>query len=463
MGIVKNFKYRITSSDRIQIRLESNFSVAVLDELLALRPIEINARMDGDTGVVGLSLPQGLSAVVLSEDSDCTKPYFADIETIQYSRLSLDLLSEEQSWYIAFSSVYGTSLDMLATKPIVIKFFESHRGYSILFGADEAFRIVNARDTRYKKVVSDPSKIPDALLRLVEVIDEPLPDNRISLERLEERVRTTKKLLELYTRKQFSLEVKEEIQLSIAELHDFELKVQAKIEQIKFGAFGFEAAIFSRVTSRLKQITGTKRFEQLMATVYKEVMTEFEKRQASEQFIKEGNVFERILESVDGYGVKQEVLRHLNGNTHKAFFAISCGSCGGDPVITKGQDNKYRVTCKDCGRVASVDYQCKSRSIAIRGWNTENATDDTPIEGWMALLGLDVKDLNQYAADQYLATIRSMNRCLTDMMSFWKAHISHDVSSNTDYSAMHELLEMIKFIGTALREKKKTLTGASNE
>jgi hypothetical protein len=458
MSIVKNYKFQISSNQRVQIRCESNFSVEVLEELVALRPIEVNACMAGEDCILNISLPQGLSAVVLSEDIDGSKPYFADISTTLYNRLSLDLLKEEQTWYIAFSPVYGTSIDMLATKPIVIKCFESGWGRSILFGADEAFRIINARDTRFKKVVSDPSKIPDALLRLVEVIDEPLPENRISLEILEERVRTTKKLLEMYTNKQFSLEVKEEIKLSIAELSDFEMKVQGKIQEIKFGSFGFEAAIFGRVTGRLKQVVGSKKFEQIMASIYKEVIADFSKKQASEKFIKEGNVFERILAGIDDFGVKDDVLRHLNANTHRAFYAFSCSKCSGEPSIDKGLDNKFRVKCKECGNTTSVDFHCKSRAIAIRGWNLDNEGDNCEIESWLAILGLEVDDMNEDVLNQHLTKIRAMNRCLSDMMMFWKQSLGGDVGANVEYSSMNELLEMIKFIGKFVREHKKKIT-----
>lgn len=458
MSIVKNYQFKIKESQRVQIHCESNFSVEVLEELIALRPIEVSSKMVGDECTVNVSLPQGLAAVVLSEEEDFTKAYFADIESTLYNRLNLGLNDEEQAWYIAFSSVYGTSIGMLATKPIVIKFFESYRGHSILFGADEAFRVINARDSRFKRVVSDPSKIPDALLRLVEVIDDPLPENRISLERLEERVRTTKKLLDLYTKKQFSLEVKEEIRLSIAELQDFELKVQAKIEETRFGPFGFEAEIFSRVTARFKQITGTKRFEQVMGAIYKEVMAEFQKRQASESFAKEGNIFERILDHVESYGVRDEVLKHLNGSTSKGFLPLHCCKCSGEPVVTKCFDNRYKVNCKDCGHSVRADFLSKSRGMVIHGWNRQNTTNETEIEPWLTMLRLEIPfNMNDSVVNQYLGTLRNINRCLTGMMAFWKKHVGSDASPSSDYANMMDLLEMIKFVCTVIRERKKAM------
>ena len=452
MSIVKNYKFKISANQRIQIRCESNFSIEVLEELIGLRPIEVNAKMAGKECAINISLPQGLTATVLSEDEDCTKPYFADIETVLYSRLNLDLRDEEQTWYIAFSHVYGTSLGMLATKPIVVKYFETHRGNSILFGADEAFRVLNGKDARFKKVVSDPSKIPDALLRLVEVVDEPLPENRVSLEILEERVKTTKKLLEMFTNKQFSLDVKEEIRLSIAELFDFELKVKAKIEEIKFGPFGFEAAILNRVTARFKQIVGSKKFDVAMSNIYKEVIAEFLKRQASESFINDGNIFERLLEKVDSYGVKDDVLRHLNANSHRAFFAFACCKCSGESIVERTPDNKYKVVCKDCGNTAAPNFHSKSRATAISGWNLANMNQDSRIDCWLTLLGLEVDDMSKDAMSQQLIKIKAMIRCLTDMMVFWKQSLGGQVGSNSEYMNMSELLEMLKFIGRFVRQ-----------
>ncbi len=310
------------------------------------------------------------------------------------------------------------------------------------------------RDARFRKVVSDPSKIPDALLRLVEVIDDPLPENRLALEILEERVRTTKKLLEMYTNKQFSLDVKEEIRLSIAELFDFELKVKAKIEELKFGSFGFEAAIFNRVNSRLKQVLGSKKYEMTMSTIYKEVMMEFSKRQANESFLKNGNIFERILESIDGYGVKDEVLRHLNANTHRAFFTLPCSKCSGDSNVERTTDNKFKVVCKDCGNTTAPDFHSKSRGTAISGWNTQNLSQNSGVECWLTLIGLEVDAKSKDVMRENKTKVKAMIRCLTEMVAYWKQNLGSAVGDKNEFMSITELCEMMKFIGRLIRQNQ---------
>lgn len=448
MSFIRDTELTISTMQRIQIKSESNFSFDVLNELIRLRPIEVNVRLVGNECTVRISTTHGLSATVLA-DSDSYLPFFADIDSQHYQRLNLDVSEDEQTWIISFYPAGGYELNSLATQPIVIKVFERPgKGHSLIFAANSSFKVAKSNDNRLKNIVYDPSKIPEALLRMVEVIDEPLPENRISLELLKERTSTIKRLLERHQGKQVQLSVKEEIELTLAELSDFESKVDAKIEGLRFGTDGIDFVVFQKMATRLRQVLGGKKFESALAGIYREVRQDVIDRQKSEQFLTEGNIYESILSNLDDFGANDDVLKILNGELHKSFFAHTCGKCGANSVV-KRDGNKYLVECEQCDNRLDSKNISRSRASSIAFWNKANPTEN--LDCWLVILGgigitVDDQEVRQ----------KKILHTLMAMMKYWKDTLPSESKTRPEFGYMQETLEMIKFLKGVLTKKEIT-------
>lgn len=438
MAITKFFTGKISDKDRIQIRNESNFSFDVLKELIKLRPIEVNAKVENGSIEVNISMTEGFVANVLPE-SDNKLPYFADIDHINYQRLNVDVDETERTWFLVFDEKCGSGLDHIATQPIVIKGFERPgKGYTLIFAANGAFRIVRCTDKRVSNVVNEPAEIPEALLRLVEIIDEPLPEKRVSLELLKERARTTKRMLELYLHKQFQLSVKEEIALSVAELDDYIGKVDARIEDLRFSKDGVEAMIFMKMSQRMRQVMGSKKFENAMSGIYREVRAELLEKEKYERFLTQGNVYENLLSKLENFGVHEDVLRLLNSGLHGGFFAHSCVKCGGDAVVRK-EGAKFSVKCRSCDNALGDNHCSRSRVMSIGNWNKIN--DNVEREAWITYIGINVDRENELEFK-----LKKIVQTLMAMIKYWRDTLPNDMKVREEFGVMQETLEMVKFI-----------------
>lgn len=446
MAITKHLDTAITDSDRIQLRNESNFSFHVLKELIDLRPVEVNAKIVNGEVKVSISMTEGLVATVLPKEEE-NAPYYADIDNQMYQRLNVDIDEAERTWFILFEENHGLPLEHIATQPIVIKSFSrTGKGHSLIFAASGAFRIVRCTDKRVQNVVSDPAAIPDALLRMVEVIDEPLPEKRASLEILKERVKTTKRMLELYQSRQYQLSVKEEIALSILELDDYVSKVDARIEDMRFQEDGVEAMLYLKMTQRLRQLLGTKKFENSLSTMYREVRAELIERDNIEKFLNGGNVYENVLSKLEDVGAHKDVLRILNAKTYTGFFANACGKCGGEAVVRK-EGGKHSVKCKSCDNSLEEKLCSKSRITTIGNWNKANET--TKLEAWLGFLAIDVE-----REEEIEFKMKKMLQTLMAMIKYWRETMPADVKVRVEFSIMQETLEMVKFVKMLYSEKK---------
>lgn len=438
MTMIKDTEITLAATQRIQIKNESNFSFEILGELLRLRPVAITASLLKDHAIIKISATQGYSYSVLQEQ-DSQLPYFADIDSQHYQRLNLDISEQENTWLMWFDPNSGYELASLSMQPIVIKVFQRPgKGWSLLFAANAAFRLSRIDDSRYKGVVYDPFTMPDALLRMAEVIDEPLPVSRGSLELLKERIATLKRLLERYQLKQLQLDVKQEITLTIAELDDFEKKVASRIEDMSFGIDGAEQLIYQKMSLRLKQVLGSKRFENTMASIYKEVRQELLDRERGEQLLNEGNIYENIVAQLDDFGVGQIALKMLNGKFYEGFFAHACRQCGSDALIQKVAQ-KYLVKCSRCENKLEEKHHSRARACSIAFWNKANPT--TTPDAWLALLAsYGVTD------DTELVKQKKLLQTFMAMAKYWKDTLPVETKTRPEFGRIQETMEAIKFI-----------------
>tara|TARA_Y100001951_G_C11290371_1_gene271711 strand:+ start:502 stop:1836 length:1335 start_codon:yes stop_codon:yes gene_type:complete len=444
LSFLNCYELRITEGERIQIKNESNFSSDILKEFLSLRPIEVAVRTGADNEyIVSITAPQGITAAVLNA-SESGQAYYADIENQFYQRLVVNVESEQQSWFITHEDGQNANINSLYTQPIVLKCFtREDSSKAVLFAANKQFKIARNTTSRFANVVHDPSSIPESVLRLVDIVDEPLPEKRVSLELLIERLNTTIKVLQRFQGKRITLKAKEDIDYALGEVEDYLARVNIKIEESRYEN-QFDALLFQKMAEKLKQTLGGKRFEKSMAGMYRELFKEIQQREKEEKLINNNELYDSLLDEVDTFDIRKMVKRLLDAQLPKHYFAHSCSKCGSDAIINfDGTKKHFIVCCSSCKNTLENGKSSKKRTTSVGNWNRANPIDD--FDCWLTFLGLEPKD-ESAITDQ----IKKIIHVLMNMLAYSNTQFQADFRKNREFVNIQETVELLKAIKSGM-------------
>lgn len=440
MTQIRKQLFTLEHNDRVQIKCESNFSIDVLKELIQLRPTEICVTKTFTSSMIlEISHVPGISISHIKSEFE-KAPYVADIDSQHYQRLVLGIDTDTHSWVVNCTDVNRETLESLSTGPIVIKaLLEPGRGQALLFAASKNYRFLKATDSRTDNIAFEPDSIPDGLLRLVDIVDEPLPNKRVSLEILDERAKTTAKLLSNYADKKLTIKAREDVLYALAEINDYQAKIQIAIAECKDGDT-YTVLFDQKLLAKLKQIMGGKKFEQQIGLFHREVKRELSKVGGADSQNHPIEINQIILGSVSDEHFKSDINALLNRKLSANMHIHQCGTCNSNAncTLVPGK-RKFQVGCEKCTNKSGLEDISSRRIFSIIKWNEKNPVLDGDF--WPCYLGY-----GGLSNDEFKAKILKINAFLMNSINQCRKSFGPAISESTQFKEIQDLVEILKFV-----------------
>lgn len=443
MDFINCFLFSLMRNDRLQIKTESRFDSAVIHEMLCIRPIEVNAFSGiGDEITVSVSAPVGITVAKLTEQ-EMSANYFADIDNQAYHRLVLSIDEQSPGWFLDAKEV--STIEGLVTQPVVIKaLIEDGKSPALLFAAGRDVSIMPVHNGKYRSAAFNPNIVPDAILRLVDIVDEQLPAERTSLELLAKRLNSTLKVLTRFKQKNLTLQAKEDCENAIGEVEDCIRKVDIAIEESR-NSDPFEHQVYQKALAKLKQVVGAKPFEKIMSGIYNGIIDEQTKKNKADELISSGGICKQVLESIDDMGVHADVMRFLSYSMDKNFDACSCIKCGGNTKTYKpAGSKKYQVECVNCNETLSDEKSSANRVVTIANWNMENGPDDKSY--WLAKFA--ISEENGKPAVEVVNKIMTVAMRMTNHIN---TKMPAEIKQSAEVLNLRATIEVLRFLSKVLK------------
>lgn len=441
MTLIRTQEFTLENHDRLQLKSESNFSIDVLKELLEVRPVEICiVKTFTSSLILRVNHVPGISISLIKAELE-NAPYVADIDSQHYQRLVLGIDADSHSWVVNCSSLTSENLESLSTKPIVVKaMLEPGRGQALLFAADSKFRFLKATDSRTDKIAFEPDNVPDSLLRLVDIVDEPLPTKRVSLEILEERAKTTHKLLSNYGEKKLTIKGREELQHALAEIYDFQLKIQSAISECMDGDI-YTDLFHQKLLAKLKQVMGSKKFEQQIGLFHREIKRELLKGSGKEEKHSQIDLSEFVLRSVgeDEEFLKSQISKLLNRNLSANMHIHQCSNCKSSAVCNYVPGmKKFQVSCEHCANKSENEDISARRIFSIIKWNLNNT--DVDVDFWKAFLGF-----GDISHEEFKTHLNRISTIFMVSINQIRKSFGSQMNDKVEFKEIQDLVEILKF------------------
>lgn len=450
MSFVNSFQFEIGECDRIQIKCQTNFSIDVAREMMAIRPIEVTVTpLNNNKSLFNITAPSGFTAAVLGQD-EADKAYYADIENQFYKHLVVDADGAQSTWMITAGDLTNRTLGLLYSQPIVFKAFIRAQGVSsVLIAANEKFLISRSNQNKFGNVVHNADEVHESILRLIEIVDEPLPEKRTSLELLLGRLDTTIKVLEKYASKKLTLKAKEDIAYGLAEVRDYQDKVNIKIAETRH-ANVFDALLHQKILEKLKQALGSARFEKSLSGIYREIFKELKQQEREEKIINGNGMYDALLNEVETYGKREHVKRILDAELPKHLFAHSCSKCGSDAVEYVDDEKKHvYVKCSKCSNIIPANKSSKKRTTSVINWNMINAVHD--IDCWLTFLSIE-----PMGDDELDAFLKQVQTIMMAILAYGNKNFNTDFRKNRAFVNIQETSEVVKSIKSIISKARSS-------
>lgn len=365
----------VNGEQRVQLTLQSNFPADMAIEAYPQKPIliAVDDVVDGNVHLE-LSCEDFIVVNTLNEAKQYDAPYYADIESQHYSRLVLDAVPGA-AWVVQLAE--HTTLDdflTLSTQPIVVRFFQKDDGWNIMMCAHKAFRFhrCKAQDAFTAK----DDAVPEHLLRMMELVDEPLSKTLDGVNLQIKRAHALFKLLKSYGRNKLTLRAREELQLNIEEVKDFLSKTeQAKNDLPEHREY--EHFFHIELMNALRQQMGSKPLEKFIKRIESQAKLALKRSKNRFAASGQGDAIEAIWHAFaneEGYDLVRSLYQRDLGDTLPLHACSKCGSGNVGFRAMKVSQGKVRFKffCRDCNHGLPRD-KCSERFVSsLAWWNREN-------------------------------------------------------------------------------------------
>tara|TARA_Y100000766_G_scaffold285485_1_gene309358 strand:+ start:5245 stop:6540 length:1296 start_codon:yes stop_codon:yes gene_type:complete len=219
--------------DRLQINQSSGSSSSTLNALLKIQPLLFRVGEFGGDGSIPVicHYPPGININHLPRNQN-RKPYWADSKEPLYGHLTL--FRPKGSGIVITAREGKQGIDMLAERPIIVEPFRTKDDArcQVFIAADLDWDI-EKEEISGARLAADPASIPNDLLALCRILDEPLKGDEDYLTHIRERLINLRKLMKWFSSRLLSESVKEWSTLTRARIEDRIKEIAFKVEAQK--------------------------------------------------------------------------------------------------------------------------------------------------------------------------------------------------------------------------------------
>lgn len=437
MSFISSKDFALSIDDRLQIAIEKGFSVDVLTEMFGLHPISVVVTgYSTETVFVRVRFPTGFKVSFLTIDESAAG-YYADIDNQCYQRLVLPIDEGISNWFISLRTDQEPHLFSLYTQPLVIKpLMVEGKSPALMFAAKSDFSIFNQMDSRTRTYSTSPDDVPDALLRLVEVVDSPLPDTRMQLEYLQERLTSTLRVLGKQAEMRMTNKATEELAHATAEVEDYLLQVKSKLVEV-IPVDIYSDKLNEKCLAKLKELLGAKKFEAFLGAAHRETRKEIHLKSTARKLVADQRLIAHLFEQNKDESALPDVRRWLQSEFAKTYSLHPCRQCGDLPMIGKDKTGrKFSVVC-NCGNQIAPELFSSRQLMSMNYWNRENAPADPDF--WAARLQVSEETPKKTKArlNRGIALLGMMTKQSKDLLG-------KDAEKNAELESIRDLSDILR-------------------
>ncbi len=370
-------------NDQVIITVDDAADLSYLAAVLSINPIEIMFTdvVDGQFSFF-TTHPKGIRVSVLQSPKH--DHMMCDISNEPYKRCLMDR-TPGTGLRLILTKVTDDTIQQLRSYPLVVK---PNRDIGVLTAAAKVWRITKT-EVDQTPLVADPCTVPAEIDVLMELLDEPVPDELQLLAIHRKRIELRLRFVEWYVKRFIAYDVREYLNARIVELQDAVLDCDRKKLTIAKQSVSLKETyqglwiesllqhVPQDVAELLRQDAMEKASKQLAVTK-RELGLANRQNQAIDKLDRDS--ISSLLTDYSLHPGFADVIGLLSIDNYERMPMHNCDSCGCKASLVNigtPDDKRFTVACSSCANSLPEKNHGRIPYMLICEWNRKNPAADS--------------------------------------------------------------------------------------